>query len=176
MALKPFRSYDEHDVVNLFGYHAGDALAAGTVVKVSEGVKLDNKGPVDAMSDALGLEPANTVSMRYGTRAKIVPAGATDLALGITLMPVQELDENGEKLVFNPRKAAEKGVVLKGQAVPVLTRGVVHITLAGAGVAGGVVKQAASGGLTSDSAAVGTTVGTLLSDVVDGAAIVKLNF
>lgn len=176
MALKPFRSYNEHDVVNLFGYHAGDSLPAGTVVKVSEGVKLDNKGPVDSMSDALGLQVGNTISMRYGTRAKIVPANGTETALGITLMPVAELDENGEKLVFNPRKAAEKGVVIKGQAVPVLTRGVVHITLNGTGVAGGPVKQDANGELTANAGATGNTVGQLLSDVTDGSAIVQLKF
>jgi hypothetical protein len=176
MALKPFRSYNEHDVVNLFGYHAGDSLPAGTVVKVSEGVKLDNNGPVDSMSDALGLQVGNTVSMRYGTRAKIVIANEFDSALGITLMPVAELDENGEKLVFNPRKAAEMGVVVKGQAVPVLTRGVVHITLNGNAIAGQEVKQANNGNLTTDSAAAGKVVGKLLSDVVDGAALVQLQF
>ena len=176
MALKPFRSYDEHDVVNLFGYHAGDSLAAGTVVKISDGVKLDDKGPVDSMSDSLGQVVNGTVSLRYGTRAKVVPAGATDSALGITLMGVAEVDENGEKLVFNPRKAAEMGVVVKGHAVPVLTRGIVHVTLAGAGVAGGSVKQAANGGLTSDPAAVGTVVGKLLSNVSGGSAIVQLQF
>jgi hypothetical protein len=176
MALKPFRSYNEHDVVNLFGYHAGDSLASGTVVKVSEGVKLDEKGPVDSMSDALGLQVGNTVSLRYGTRAKIVPANSNEAALGITLMSVAEFDENGERLVFNPRKAAEKGVVVKGQAVPVLTRGIVHITLNGNGVAGGVVKQDMNGSLTSDTNAVGNTVGKLLSDVTNGSAIVQLQF
>jgi len=176
MPLKPFRSYNEHDVVNLFGYHAGDSLAAGTVVKVSEGVKLDNNGPVDSMSDALGLQVGNTVSMRYGTRAKIVPANESELALGITLMPVAELDENGEKLIFNPRKAAEKGVVVKGQAVPVLTRGVVHITLSGNGLAGSEVRQANGGSLTTSPGSTGIIVGKLLSDVVDGAALVQLQF
>ena len=176
MALKPFRSYDEHDVVNLFGYHASDTLAAGTVVKISEGVKTDGKGPVSEMTDALGLEVGNTVSMRYGTRAKVVQAGATEDALGITLMAVAEVDENGEKLVFNPRKAAEMGVVVKGQSIPVLTRGILHVTLLGSGTAGGKVRQVANGGLTSDPAATGNVVGTLLSDVSGGAALVRFSF
>ena len=176
MALKSFRSYSEHDVVNLFGYHAGDSLAAGTVVKISEGVKLDNKGPVADMG-AIGSSVTNTVSLRYGTRAKIVPITAkADVALGITLMRVAEVDENGELLKFNPRKAAEMGVVLKGQAVPVLTRGVVHITIDGSGTAGDKVRLSDSidGGLTTGGD--GTVVGKLLSDIVDGAAIVQLSF
>ena len=175
MALKPFRSYDEHDVVNLFGYHGGDSLAAGTVVKISEGVKLDDKGPVADMG-AIGSSVANTVSLRYGTRAKVVATAAkTDVALGVTLMRVAEVDENGELLKFNPRKAAEMGVVLKGQAIPVLTRGVVHITLEGNGAAGSAVRlSATAGNLTTASD--GTIVGKLLSDIVGGAAIVQLSF
>ena len=176
MALKPFRSYDEHDVVNLFGYHGGDSLAAGTVVKISEGIKLDDKGPVADMG-AIGSSVANTVSLRYGTRAKVVPITTkTDVALGVTLMPVAEVDENGELLKFNPRKAAEMGVVLKGQAIPVLTRGVVHITVDGAGTAGAAVRLSDSidGGLTTSSD--GTVVGKLLSNIVGGAAIVQLSF
>ena len=52
-------------------------------------------------------------------------------------MDVRELDENGEKLIFNPRKAAEMGVVLSGQAVPVLTKGLVTYSGATQGVAVG---------------------------------------
>jgi hypothetical protein len=176
MALKSFRQYDEHDVVNLFGYHAGDTLAAGTVVKISEGVALDNKGPVETMG-AIGSTVGNTVSLRYGTRAKVVPITTkTDVALGVTLMSVAEVDENGELLKFNPRKAAEMGVVLKGQAIPVLTKGVVHITLDGSGAAGSAVRLSDSidGGLTTSGD--GTVVGKTLSAIVGGAAIVQLSF
>ena len=176
MALKTFRQNDEHDVVNLFGYHAGDSLASGTVVKISEGVALDEKGPVETMG-AIGSAVNNTVSLRYGTRAKIVPITTkTDVALGITLMSVAEVDENGELLKFNPRKAAEMGVVLKGQAIPVLTKGVVHMPIAGSGAAGSAVRLSDSvdGGLTTASD--GTIVGKTLSAIVGGAAIVQLNF
>jgi hypothetical protein len=176
MALKSFRQYNEHDVVNLFGYHAGDALAAGTVVKISEGVALDNNGPTETMG-SIGNAYSNTVSLRYGTRAKVVPITTkTDVPLGVTLMAVAEVDENGELLKFNPRKAAEMGVVLKGQAIPVLTRGVVHITLAGTGAAGSAVRlsDTVDGGLTTASD--GTIVGKTLSAIVGGEAIVQLNF
>jgi hypothetical protein len=126
---------------------------------------------------AIGSAVNNTVSLRYGTRAKIVPITTkTDVALGITLMSVAEVDENGELLKFNPRKAAEMGVVLKGQAIPVLTKGVVHMPIAGSGAAGSAVRLSDSvdGGLTTASD--GTIVGKTLSAIVGGAAIVQLNF
>ena len=176
MALKTFRQYDEHDVVNLFGYHAADSLDSGTVVKISEGVALDSNGPTESMG-SVGNAYTNTVSLRYGTRAKVVPITTkTDVALGITLMKVAEVDENGELLKFNPRKAAEMGVVLKGQAIPVLTRGVVHITLAGTGVAGSAVRlsDTVDGGLTTSGD--GNIVGKTLSAIVSGEAIAQLNF
>jgi len=176
MALKTFRQYDEHDVVNLFGYHAGDSLDSGTVVKISEGVALDSNGPTESMG-SIGNAYTNTVSLRYGTRAKVVPITTkTDVALGITLMKVAEVDENGELLKFNPRKAAEMGVVLKGQAIPVLTKGVVHMPIAGSGAAGSAVRLSDSvdGGLTT--AGDGTVVGKTLSAIVDGSAILQLNF
>jgi hypothetical protein len=40
---------------------------------------------------------------------------------------VAEYDENGEKLIWHPRKAHEMQVSLSGQAVPVLTRGIVLV-------------------------------------------------
>jgi hypothetical protein len=43
--------------------------------------------------------------------------------LGITLNQTVLEDENGEKLLYNPVKAAELQAVLSGQAVPVATRG-----------------------------------------------------
>ena len=45
--------------------------------------------------------------------------------MGKKFKMVIETDENGEKLIFTPRKAAEKDWVLSGQAVPILTRGIV---------------------------------------------------
>ncbi|NBW99623.1 hypothetical protein EBR03_08640, partial [bacterium] len=140
--LRPFRNYSEHDVVNLFAYNGaqdanGVIATAGTVVKVQGngfqpvvasstlgGTGLLGTIPVD-LAGLVGAGFANTVSNRYALTAKVTAASSGDAALGITLLSTQELDENGEKLVFNPRKAAEKNVVVSGQGVPVLTRGIV---------------------------------------------------
>jgi len=195
--LRPFRDYNEHDVVNLFAYDGqqdanGVIAVAGTVVKVTGngfqpvvsssalgGTGLLGTVPVD-MAGMVGAGFANTVSNRYALTAKVAAAVGTDSApLGITLLSVQELDENGEKLVFNPRKAAEKGVVVSGQGVPVLTKGIVVYSGSeidsSKNVGAGVYVSASTPGDLSTTA-VGNKVGTLLSKPVNGVALIKLSF
>lgn len=201
--LRPFRDYSEHDVVNLFAFDGaqdanGIIATAGTVVKVigngfqpivasttPGGTGFLGAVPVD-LAGLVGAGFANTVSNRYALTSKVNAASSGDAALGITLLSTQELDENGEKLVFNPRKAAEKNVVVSGQGVPVLTKGVVvysgteisNSATVGAGV---YLSNLNAGELsTVNSTAGGTTpsnkVGTLLSVPVNGVALIKLNF
>ena len=126
--LKPFRDYSEHDVINLFAF-TGDQtfITKGLVVKVTgEGfVSSPNSSPTELLGNVGGSFP-NSQSQRFGVKSKIVAAPSGDASvLGLTLLDVREFDENGEKLVFNPRKAAEMNVVVSGQAVPVLTKGIV---------------------------------------------------
>ena len=202
--LRPYRDYSEHDVVNLFAFDGaqdanGVIATAGTVVKVAgNGFQPITDSTVGGGTGFLGTIPvdlggtlsipglSNVVSNRYVLTAKVQAANSGSAPLGITLMSTQELDENGEKLVFNPRKAAEKGVVISGQAVPVLTRGV--IVYSGteisntASVGDGVfISNLNAGELsTVNSTANGATptnkVGTLLSKPVQNIALIKLNF
>lgn len=134
--LRPFRDYSEHDVINLFAFDGapgadGVLASKGTVVKIQ-----GNNGAQPVSTSALGSEVVeldlaagntynNTVSFRYSAVPKVAKASNTDVALGITLYDVRETDENGEKLSYNPRKAAEMNAVVSGQAVPVLTKGLV---------------------------------------------------
>jgi len=153
--LKPFRSYDEHDVVNLFTLEDNSVNLAVDDVKIKKGVlvavqgngwkntdeALDSHGLGGATStSAPGKSFANTVSLRYGTTARVAPTKTTEVPLGITLWDMAERDENGEKLLYHPRKAAEMQAVISGQTMPVLTKGIVlykgNLTLntVGAGV------------------------------------------
>ena len=126
--LKPFRIYDEHDVINLYTYSgaigvsAGDKIPRGSLVKVVQG--WDNTSEPVEMIGSPGASYDGTVSQRYGTVAKVALASSGNVALGMMLHDIQEVDENGELLKFNPRKAAEMEVVISGQTVPVVTRGV----------------------------------------------------
>ena len=123
--LLPFRDYDEHDVINLFAFDG--ELTKGHMVALDQTANKtwEANNELDHLSMG-GLSTDNfAVSSRYGVQSKIVTASGAHAPLGMTLYDVKETDENGEKLVFNPRKAAEMEVALSGQAVPVLTRGVV---------------------------------------------------
>jgi hypothetical protein len=194
--LKPFRDYSEHDVVNLFAYSGqqdanGVIATAGTVVKVigngfqpvvasttPGGTGFLGEIPVD-LAGAVGAGYTNVVSDRYALTAKVTAASSGDAALGITLMNTQELDENGQKLIHFPRKAAEKGVVVSGQGVPVLTKGVVVYSgseINSASVGAGVYLSTTAGELSTTNAGSTNKVGTLLSVPVNGIALIKLNF
>ena len=150
--LRPFRQIDENDVLNLYAFDGSD-VDAGAVVKLetSSAKSWSNLDEFDTVS--INNSYANTVSDRYAVTARVSLANSGDAVLGMLLFGVKETDENGEKLIWHPRKAHEMQVSLSGQAVPVATRGVVlvnGITAAGnshsVAVAPGVKLYAADGG------------------------------
>ena len=179
--LKPFRDYDEHDVVNLFSY-SGDSthVVKGLAVRVmAPGFNpgITNVSPTELLGEVGGDFGANVVSQRYGVTAKVTAATSGQAVLGLTLMDVRETDENGEKLVFNPRKAAEMGVVVSGQAVPVLTKGLVLYSGTNA-TAGHVAYVGATAGELASAATLpaggAVKVGTWLSTAVQEVALLKI--
>jgi len=186
--LRPFSDYSEHDVINLFSY-SGNQDAAGVVATKGTVVKVVGSGfmpvavdggtlPVDSVAGAWASYQ-NTVSQRWAVTSKVSAASSGENAIGITLYDVRELDENGEKLVFNPRKAAEMNVVTSGQAVPVLTRGVVaysgSLILGSANPGDGVYLSTSAGELSTTNNGQGR-VGTLLSKPYNGNAVIRVSF
>jgi hypothetical protein len=186
--LRPFRDYSEHDVLNLFAF-SGAAESASVMATRGAAVKVSAEGfttgptssSANQPTDLLGEVGANfpfSESPRFGVRPKVTIATSGDV-LGLTLMDVRELDENGEKLIFNPRKAAEMNVVISGQAVPVLTRGIVlysgsAITNATAGqfaVVSGTIGDLAN---TSTLRTNEVAVGKFLGNAVNGTALIKI--
>lgn len=155
MAIRilPFRDYDEHDVVNIYrmdgvkgdfidlsettkrSTNAGDA---GVFVKVLNGHlgggQLGGWDPVDIESNAaslLGKTDYPHVGRNVYPQASLTVepvAGSGEACLGITLRQTVEKDENGENLLYNPVKKDELFGVLPGEAVPVLSKGLVSIT------------------------------------------------
>ena len=129
--LRPFRDYSEHNVINLIA-HIDGTVDDGIVVKHNANTNWgilgwqnsDELNQLSMLGD-VGNAYTNTVSQRYGVSARVASADVDDLngILGMTLYGVQETDENGEKLIYNPRKAAEMQVVVSGQAVPLVTKG-----------------------------------------------------
>jgi hypothetical protein len=177
--LRPFRDYDEHDVINLFAY-SGDStqVVKGLVVKLEAGFNPGtavNSTPNTALG-SVGASYANTVSERYGISSRVSTATSGSNVLGLTLMDVREFDENGEKLVFNPRKAAEIGAVVSGQAVPVLTKGLIMYSGTNA-TAGHVAYVGATAGELASAAALpanAVKVGRWLSTAVTNVALLKI--
>ena len=128
--LKPFRDYDEKDVINLYTLSGAPVdttyqilATKGTLVKVvGDGFRIDNE-PIEMLGNYGQFNVNNFVAQRYGVTSKVAVAQPTDAPVGMLLFDVRELDENLIPLKYNPRKAAEMEVVLSGQAVPIVTRG-----------------------------------------------------
>ena len=186
--LRPFRDYSEHEVLNLFAF-SGAAESAAVMATRGLAVKLSAEGfttgptsssanqPIDFLGDVGAAFPLS-FSPRFGVRPKVTLATSGDV-LGLTLMDVRELDENGEKLIFNPRKAAEMNVVISGQAVPVLTRGVVYYS--GSAIANATAGQYAvvsgSAGELANTSTLRTNevaVGRFLGNAVSNTALLKI--
>ena len=185
--LRPFRDYDEHDVLNLFAFGddavslgTTDVVYAGSVVKIKTGWKNDDE--TQDMIGNVGAGYDNTVSQRWGVTAEVEYCnGGSETPLGITIFDVREYDENQEALKFNPRKQDELQAVLTGQAVPVATKGT-FLFATGAWVADGAAVAAGdsiyasgNGQVTPTLASVNTKVGKALGGPdSDGAVLVKL--
>lgn len=174
--LKPFRDYSEHDVINLFAFSGSLPATNGTFV-----VPADTNGwkNTDEMSflGGVGASYPNTVSERYGVTAKVAAAASGDTnVIGMLLYDVKETDENGELLIFNPRKAAEIGAVLSGQAVPIVTKGVFLYNGAdGTGQAGAPAYVTTDGVLSAVNGG-GSVVGKFLgAPDADGNILVKID-
>jgi len=123
--LLPFRQYDEQEVVNLYSL-LGTGVA-GTFVKLNAFNPSDTDG---YGSSVIGADFAGTKNVRYNVKNTVIPCTSGDTkyeVLGVTLNDTREHDENGNLLIYNPHKAAEMQVVVSGQAVPVLGRGIVTL-------------------------------------------------
>lgn len=176
--LKPFRDYDEHDVINLFAFSGASANKGTVVVAQGQGVNLLDPTSLDNLSSY-----GNTLSAQFNVPWTVAPAAAGSTkaqVLGMLLKDVRTTDENGERLIYNPRKAAEMDVIISGQAVPVLTKGLVLVKdiqgVPGYG-SGAAISTATNGNLrvTGWSSSNNEVIGKFLGPTgSDGYALFKL--
>ncbi len=183
--LRPFRDYSEHDVINLFA-HIDSAVDAGTIVKLNANTNWATSGwhnahgedtlnDINQMLGDVGNSYDNTISQRYGVGARVDDCGTADLPIGMTLYDVAETDENGEKLIYNPRKAAEMQTVVSGQAVPLVTKGLFLYDYGTANTAIGGVNARVGAGGTIVTGGDGFCVGRWLgSSDINGHALLAL--
>jgi len=158
--IKPLRAYAEHEVINVFAYDL-DTVNKGTFVKVKGSGWVSDQDAVGLLNNSsIGASFYGTVNDRYGTTAQVTVAGTGDVnkVIGCLLMDVRETDENGEKLVFHPRKAAELQCVVSGQSAPILRRGILLAYATGA-TAGNQAYINSTGELETNSSIYGGTGG-----------------
>jgi len=160
--LRPYNDHSEHEVINLFTV-TGD-LPRGTFVTAADaGVNLSDASTIGQLSP-FGNTVSAVISVPWNAVA--APSGTAKAAvIGATLKDFRTFDENGERLVLHPRKAAEMDVVITGQAVPVLTRGIVlYSGIAGTPGygSGAAVSDAGDGGVKVVAYNASTCVGKFL--------------
>lgn len=181
--LLPFRQYDENDVVNLFALDISSITDFTTKLPSSDGinadgvlVKVSNGDGTGGDVNDYGTENGDmfaTYSSPIGRNPypfnplRVEPAAAGDTAaIGLTLNQTLHVDENGEKLLFNPVKKDELQAVLSGQTVPVISKGIVTLNEAAFDTeptTAGEALYPAAGGKLSTTAANGSKVATVLS-------------
>lgn len=178
VTLRPFRDYDEKDVINLFAWSGVIPVNKGTIVKVQGSGLYPGLESVETLGNMGDFNPGGIVALRYGTAPKVSQASSGDRPLGILLFDVKEVDENGYQLKYKPSKAAEMEIALSGQTVPILTRGLVQYSgVLGAPVAGGSAYVGLNGELSATGNANANVVGKFLGITgVDGSVLVLLNF
>ena len=131
--LRPFRDYDEKDVINLYAY-SGAVIDSnymilatkGTLVAITGNGYMGNQEPDQMLGNMGYFTTNNWVGQRYGVipQCTAASAGQGVVPVGMLLFDVREWDENQLWLKYNPRKAAEMEAVISGQAVPMVTRGI----------------------------------------------------
>lgn len=182
--LRPFRDVSEHDVINLFQVtgmtSTSSIINKGTFVKVQSGWA-PNQNLVDGGAVG-GFNPPRTVSRRWSVPSYVGACdGSGNIPLGITLMDVRELDENGLPLIFNRTKQTQLQAVLSGEACPIATRGLFLYSgyTAGTLTPGQPVYlnntaglQGVAAGLTPTATKVGMCLGI---DEANNWALVKIN-
>lgn len=182
--LLPFRDYDEKNVINLYAFSGISSGNKGTLVKIQgDGFQLDSTNPIEMLGSAGDFAPSNVVSQRYGVVPKMTYATNGSPVLGMTLWDIRETDENGEKLLYRPRKAAEMEVVLSGQACPVVTKGIFGYAgiqtgggLTGVVSAGVNLYPGTNGVLSAQNLVTGTPIGKTLGKTdANGNTLIWLN-
>ena len=201
--ILPYRDYSEHDVLNLFSLDtgaytianaksdavAGSAFDSGVVVKVNP-LKGELPGDLpgglsehDSDEDLRNYLGASPTSAHIGYNAypyngmTVEPAGAGDVAVGITLRETLAYDENGEKLLYYKQKLDEAQAVLPGQTVPVLTRGLVLLDVsafaAAPSIGDNLQISATDGKLEGDAAG---TLGSVIAKSGSDKFLCKISF
>jgi hypothetical protein len=157
--LKPYRTVNQHEVIN--GHFTSElgTLNKGTFVTISmasgnpnvnrTGTGLAANTPFIGSLGNWGEAPAYATSLRYGIGGnKVRAANSGEVVLGVTLVDTKETNQYGTNYAYEATyKKNEDQVVLSGESVPILTRGLIStngyvgtpVANSGAYVSGGLL-------------------------------------
>lgn len=122
--LLPFRSYSEHDVIQM--YSLDQTGVGGRFVTFLTGKNSPELSIGNYTSASVGASYAGTYSFRNENPRKVKLAASGDSkaqVVGITLYGTVETDANGQKIILNKNLKDELGVVMSGETVPIATAG-----------------------------------------------------
>lgn len=134
--LKPMRLINPHEIINgLYTANVG-TLQKGTFVSIVSATG-NNNVVTGASSPATphvgvvgnwGEAPSYAISKRWAVRDTVRAALSGDVPLGVTLNDVAESDQFGINYAYSPEyRRQEQQVVLSGESVPILTRGIIMV-------------------------------------------------
>lgn len=158
--LKPLRDYNPHELINgRFTPNVG-TMNKGTFVSIVSASGNNNVAysgnnpptPQWSMSSSnLTGTPSYAVSRRWSLIDTVRAATSTDVVLGVTMNDVKDTNIYGENLFWDRNRKMANQIVLSGEAVPILTRGIIRtnnfvgtpVPGSGATVSGGILVVAA---------------------------------
>lgn len=177
MKIKPFRQYDENDVINLYSL----AESSGNQGDLAELVSW-NPSDSDGYDVGAELSPFAGITIpRYVSKAKVklATSGNENMVLGALLWDVRETDVLGRPLIYTAQRYQELQVVVSGQAVPIVTKAVLIVSgfTGTPGVGSGIgVDNSGLGNWKVIGKDATPRLGTWLSTTgADGYAVARLN-
>jgi hypothetical protein len=129
--LFPFRQHSPFEVTKLFSLDGTGMNGLFVAFETGNSAPLDSDGAWS--TTAPGATFNYTTSVRYVNKRFVRPTLGTDYkwnCAGVTLYNVQEYDQHGNKLVLQPpSRWDELGCVPSGYTVPILSRGIIDLSI-----------------------------------------------
>ena len=184
--LKPFRQYDEHEVINGFFSANVASLNKGTFVSIVAGASgntnvLQNANtpatPLLGLGPVYGNGPSRVTSYRSEVKWKVQACPSGTVPVGVALYDVRETNQYGELYITKPKyERIEQEVVVSGEALPILTKGFVSLKgFIGTATPGSGINYCQNGSGVVGVYSKGSSYGRFLSAAdADGYALFKL--
>jgi|694.fasta_scaffold62793_6 hypothetical protein len=184
--IKPFRDYDEHEVYNGFFSANVASLNKGTFVSIVPGasgnlnvIQGANRPPTPLLGagPAYGQGPARVTSYRSEVKWKVQATPSGTVPLGVALYDVRETNAFGESYLSRPKyERIEQEVVVSGEALPILARGLIALKgFSGTAAPGSGINFCVAGAGVVGTYTKGTSYGRFLSAAdADGYALFKV--